>query len=153
MSAAEEHLRLRKHLRGEQHSPVWPAAISPMPLTAIDAQAAHAVLEAAFPGQVAAFADWHGNLLSDAEYDPNLAIAAVTETGEVVGFVQCWTSNFIKDLAVAPAWRRQGVGAALMLHAFALFAASGATSVDLKVLREETTPRRLYARLGMVEVP
>ena len=123
-----------------------------MRLDPIDPRKAHAVLDAAFPGQVALFADWHGNLIGDEEYDPALCIAAVTSDGEIAGFVQAWTSNFIKDLAVAPNWRRRGVGAALMLHTFALFAARGATAVDLKVLEEEEIPRRLYARLGMVNV-
>ncbi|MET3898523.1 ribosomal protein S18 acetylase RimI-like enzyme [Devosia sp. UYZn731] len=39
-----------------------------------------------------------------------------------------------------------------MQHAFALFAARGLAHVDLKVDTDEEPARRLYARLGMVEV-
>ena len=107
----------------------------------------------AFPGAVASFEDWYGNLTTDSEFDPALCVPALAEDGQVAGFVQCWTSNFIKDLAVAPAYRGQGVGAALMQHAFSLFAARGAPYVDLKVGVDEEPARRLYARLGMAEAP
>ena len=151
MSERQAHLRLRKYLdRSEQA--VWPSGFRPAELGTIDPRQAHAVLDSAFPGLVAPLADWHANLIQDSEYDPSLCIAAISADGMVVGFVQCWTSNFVKDLAVAPAHRGQGIGAALMREVFTRFAARGSTHVDLKVLTEETTARRLYARLGMVEV-
>lgn len=112
----------------------------------------HALLDNAFPGLVARFADWHGNLTSDPEFDPALCIPALKQDGRAVGFVQCWTSNFVKDLVVDPQHRGQGVGAALMQHAFSLFAQRGAPYVDLKVQLDEAPARRLYARMGMVEV-
>jgi len=146
-------LRLRKHLDGDVEPALWPKGIAPTALEAIDARKAHGVLELAFPGQVAPFSDWYGNLTQDSEFDPSLCVAAVTPDGQVAGFVQCWTSNFVKDLAVAPDYRRHGIGAALMNHAFALFVARGAPHVDLKVLTEEAPARRFYARVGMVEVP
>ena len=62
---------------------------------------------------------------------------------------QCWTSAFIKDLAVHPRARRRGVGRALMLMAFHAFAKRGATHVDLKVREENASALRLYRDLGM----
>lgn len=147
------HLRLRKYLTPPPDKPLWPDGMKPAELARIDPRHAHAVLDAAFPGLVASFDDWHGNLTTDSEYDPALCIAAVTEEGQVAGFVQGWTPGFIKDLAVAPGFRGRGLGAALMNHAFAVFAARDISHVDLKVETAEQTARRLYARLGMVEVP
>lgn len=147
------HLRLRKLLAGQSEAPTWPAGTRPVELAAIEPRLAHAVLDEAFPGLVAPFADWHGNLTADSEYDPSLCVAAVGEDGGVAGFIQCWTSDFIKDLAVAPGFRGRGIGAALLTHAFGLFAQRGARHVDLKVEPDNAPARRLYARLGMVEIP
>ena len=144
---------MRKHLVTPLAAPNWPEGIRPVAFYAVDPQLIHAVLDASFPGLVAACEDWYGNLTTDAEFDPTLCVPALAQDGSVAGFVQCWTSDFIKDLAVAPSHRGNGVGKALMLHAFALFAARGADHVDLKVETTEQTARRLYARLGMVEVP
>lgn len=146
------HLRLRKSLAGPIEAPTWPAGIRPVELAAIDPRLAHVVLDEAFPGLVAPFADWHGNLTADSEYDPSLCVAAVADRGEIAGFIQCWTSVFIKDLAVAPGFRGRGIGAALMTHAFGLFARRGASHVDLKVETANVAARTLYASLGMIEV-
>jgi len=146
------HIRMRKWLAGSQPLPEWPEGVSPVLLADIDPRAAHHVLETCFPGLIASFHDWFGNLTSDAEYDPALCIVAVAADGSIAGFVQCWTSNFVKDLAVAQNHRRMGVGAALMRHVFALFAERDAGHVDLKVEAGEDVARRLYQRLGMVEV-
>jgi len=147
------HLRLRRYLDTPFAAPIWPAGIRPVALSAVPPQKLHDVLEQAFPGAIAPFADWYSNLTQDDEFDAALCVPAVTEHGDVAGFAQCWTSNFVKDLAVAPNYRGQGIGAALMQHCFALFAARGAPYVDLKVEVDEHPARRLYARLGMVEVP
>lgn len=148
----QPYLRLRKALAGNPASPTWPAGYTPAALEQIDPARVHALLEIAFPGQIAPVEDWHGNLVSDEEYDPALCIAVLDAEGSVAGYIQCWTSNFVKDLAVAPAHRQRGIGEALMRHAFTLFAARGAAHVDLKVETSELPARRLYARLGMVEV-
>lgn len=152
MPEAASWLRLRKHLGDTPQLAAWPAGVRPLAFPLADAQAAHAVLDSAFPGLVAAFPDWYGTLTTDSEYDPALCIAAIDAEAQVQGFIQCWTSHFIKDLAVAPAFRRQGIGAALMHHAFFLFASRGAPYVDLKVEIDDQPARCLYARLGMVEV-
>lgn len=146
------HLRLRKYLVAAPAAPIWPAGIGPAAFASVDPHQIHAVLEEAFPGSIAPCADWRGNLTNDAEYDPALCVPAVTADGHVAGFVQCWTPGFVKDLAVARAYRGKGVGMALMLHALGLFSARGVPHVDLKVETAEWPARRLYARLGFVEV-
>lgn len=147
------HLRLRKYLDAAPAAVTWPGGIKPVPFDAVDPRRIRAVLDAAFPDRVAGSDEWYGNLTGDSEFDAALCVPVVAEDGSVAGFVQCWTSNFIKDLAVAPAYRRLGLGTALMRHAFALFAARGAPFVDLKVQLDAEPARRLYAGLGMVEAP
>ena len=153
MASTGPHMRLRKDLTLPLEPPRWPSGIRPVAFAAVPPEQLHAVLTEAFPGAVAPLADWYGNLTHDDEFDPILCVPAVSDQGEVVGFAQCWTSNFIKDLAVSKAFRGQGIGAALMQHCFALFADRGAPHVDLKVELDELPARRLYARLGMTEVP
>ena len=72
------------------------------------------------------------------------------ETGRLIGFAQCWTSGFVKDLAVAAPWRKMGLGTALLRAAFREFKPRGAHFVDLKV--EASNPSgavSVYRRLGM----
>lgn len=146
-------MRLRKLLSTSDTPPFWPPGIRPAAFDAVDPRLLHDLLIVAFPGLVAPFDDWYGNLTHDSEFDASLCVPALAADGSVAGFVQCWTPNFVKDLAVAPAYRGQGVGAALMQHAFALFTARGAQYVDLKVGSDGQPARRLYARLGMIEAP
>ena len=55
-----------------------------------------------------------------------------------------------QDLAVAEAWRRRGVGQALVPLAFSAFRARGAERFDLKVkLSNPSGAIQLYQRLGM----
>jgi ribosomal protein S18 acetylase RimI-like enzyme len=73
-------------------------------------------------------------------------VAAVD--GVVIGFCVCWTSAFVKDLVVDEAFRRRGIGAALLTRALAVFAARGATTVDLKTDTDNLKAQSLYRRLG-----
>jgi ribosomal protein S18 acetylase RimI-like enzyme len=146
------YLRLRKDLSQVTAAPEWPPGIRPAAFDTIDPRPVHALLLEAFPDGIGSFDDWYGNLTSDSEFAPSLCLAAMADNGEIAGFVQCWTSDFIKDLAVSPAYRTLGVGTTLMREMFARFAQRGAKFVDLKVGTDNHAARRLYARLGMVEV-
>ncbi|MBZ9962379.1 GNAT family N-acetyltransferase [Mesorhizobium sp. BR1-1-2] len=65
----------------------------------------------------------------------------------------CWTSAFVRDLAVHPQARGRGIGEALMWHAFAVFRERGAPHVDLKTNTVKNAAAvRLYQRLGMSSV-
>jgi ribosomal protein S18 acetylase RimI-like enzyme len=70
------------------------------------------------------------------------------ETGTPVGFVLCWTSGFIKDVAVHQDWRGRGLGTALLLQAMRRLSSRGLRKVALKVVEENAVARRLYARHG-----
>lgn len=93
------------------------------------------------------FEVWYSALTGDSEYDPAL-IWVATADGNVVGYCQCWSSNFIKDLAVDPLWRRQCLGAALLSRALRTFAGRGAAQVDLKTELTNLNARAFYARFA-----
>lgn len=148
-------LRMRRDLSGSIEAPVWPPGVTlrtlgPKPEKKL-AQAAHAVLEAGFwegGGGAPIFRQWWKAVSKDEEFDPALVFLAM-EAGAVIGMAQCWTSAFVKDLAVHPTARRRGLGRALMLAAFHAFAQRGAAYVDLKVREENTVAQALYHSLGM----
>lgn len=61
--------------------------------------------------------------------------------------------GWVKMLAVVRAYRRRGVGAALLRHAFAAYAAKGRAAAGLGVdLANPTDPARLYRSVGMTPV-
>jgi len=148
-------LRMRRDLSGPVEPPEWPPGVVLRTLSARPdkklVQAAHAVLEAGFwegGGGAPIFRQWWKAVSRDDEFDPALVFLAM-EGETVLGMAQCWTSSFIKDLAVHPAARRRGLGRALMLATFHAFAQRGATHVDLKVREENAAAQALYHSLGM----
>lgn len=151
-------LRLRRDLGGLLPEPRWPPGVSvstlpPRPDPRL-VKAVHAVLEAGFwegGGGAPAYRQWWRSLRTDSEFDPTLVFIAKDADG-VVGMAQCWTSAFVKDLAVHPRARRRGIGAALMLAAFHAFRIRGAPHVDLKVREENSGARALYQALGMTVI-
>jgi ribosomal protein S18 acetylase RimI-like enzyme len=150
-------LRLRRSLAEPVPQPVWPEGVGLAAFRAErHAQGAHALLAAAYAGgggYVEPFPIWWQSLSGDSEYDPALCLIAVDQGDEIVGLAQCWTSAFVKDLAVAPLLRRRGLGSALLLEAFLTLQRRGAAFVDLKV--EANNPSgalRLYRSHGMREI-
>lgn len=150
-------LRMRRHLEGDIASAVaWPDGARLAALSEVDPRTLHAILADAYTngfGAVAAFADWWSSVETDEEFDPALVFAAVGSAGSPIGLALCWTSGFIKDLAVVPAWRGKGIGDALLQTAFAAFHARGLPHVDLKVGAANAPALGLYRRAGMVEAP
>lgn len=112
----------------------------------------HALLARAYAqggGDVEPLDIWWSSLRDDSEYDPSLCFIAVNEGHDAVGFAQCWTSAFIKDLAVDPAYRRKGLGSALLLETFRIFKKRGASFIDLKVQADNPSGAvRLYRAHG-----
>ena len=104
--------------------------------------------------------EWRQLMQEDA-FDAGLwHIAYAIEDGAIVGFCVCHTQApgdperaLINDVGVRPAWRRRGIGRALLLHAFAEFAACGIHSALLNVDSENRTGApALYERVGMSPV-
>ena len=150
-------IRMRRSLMEPIPEPVWPAGIR---LVTFDperyAKKIHALLVEAYArggGYVEPFAIWWPSLQGDSDYDPGLVFVAADQQDEIVGVAQCWTSAFVKDLAVASSMRRQGLGAALLHQAFRVFHERGAAGIELKVHADNPSGAlRLYRALGFKEV-
>ena len=75
--------------------------------------------------------------------------------GELIAFAGMWLvvdEGQIANVAVAPAWRRQGVGRLLMEQMIAKCIALGGTRLCLEVRQSNQPARMLYTALGFQEV-
>ena len=150
-------IRMRRPLAEPVPEPVWPAGIR---LVSFDpeqhAGKIHALLVEAYArggGYVEPFAIWWPSLQGNSEYDPALVFVAADRQDEIVGVAQCWTSAFVKDLAVASSMRRRGLGSALLHHALRAFRDRGAPHLALKVDADNPSGAlRLYRSLGFEEI-
>ncbi|WP_419712936.1 GNAT family N-acetyltransferase [Pseudomonas sp. NFX224] len=132
----------------------WPTGIQLIDYRPELAEAVHRLMELGYRdggGQVPTLELWQQKFETDPEYDPALCFIALDGEG-VVGVCQCWTSAYIKNLVVHPRAQREGLGRALLLHAFNVFQLRREGFVDLKVLEDNRRARRLYERVGMHEV-
>ena len=153
-AAAPGYIRLRRPLSLSAPAIALPDGVTIATLAASDADAVHALLQAAYStgfGTVPERAlDWWGGVVTDSEYDRNLAFVAKSGD-EVIGFCLCWTSSFIKDLVVDVRWRNRGIGSALLSTAITALRARGAEEVALKVDIYNGTAQRLYRQFGFAQ--
>lgn len=153
--AEPPHFRMRRMLDRPIAVAPLPAGTTMVPFAPAIARGAHAVIVAAYAEPalpVPTFEAWWDGLVTDSEYDPALVLVAAGQDGSIAGLAQCWTSAFVKDLAVHPGWQRRGVGTALLTRTFAAFAACGSPHVDLKVAVHNRAAQRFYRCLGMLPV-
>jgi len=157
--ARMEVLWLRLSLLDKRSSahPVFPSGVVLRAFTpAHHAVKARALLNECYAsggGDVQAFEDWWPALQADAEYDEELCFIVEDErTNLLVAFAQCWTSAFVKDIAVAPSYRKQGVARVLLKVILVCFAARGNAHLDLKVMADNAPAIELYRSLGFMMV-
>lgn len=151
---SEYYQLLRRDLTGSLPAPQWPAGTRLDHYRDALAPAIHAVLRMTQEqggGRVPTLETWQQQFITDAEFDPSLCLVASNDDG-ILGVAQCWTSAFIKNLSVHPCAQGQGLGRALLLHAFQVFKQRGEPCVDLKVLESNLRARQLYESAGMVFV-
>lgn len=137
--------------------PAWPAGVSIRTVVeGQDEHAVHALIEAAFSDQSpdrvpVPFEEWAGYMFR-ADTDFSLYFVAERD-GELVGAVLCpWypDTGWIRQVAVRADQRGQGLGIALLHHAFGALYARGHRRVGLGVDEwNQTGAKRLYERAGM----
>lgn len=123
-----------------------------------DARAVHAARNEAMAGhweyRAVPWEEWESTRFSDTRFDPSLWLVA-RDGEEVAGFSLNYGKTggdwgFVGLIAVRPAWRRQGLGEALMLASFREFWSRGERRVGLSVdVHSPTGAARLYERVGM----
>ncbi|MBK5399483.1 GNAT family N-acetyltransferase [Pseudomonas sp. TH39(2020)] len=142
---------MRRNLAEGVPAITWPQGIVLSEYRPDLAEAVHRLMELGYQeggGRVPALDVWQQRFETDPEYDPSLCFIALDIKG-IVGVCQCWTSAYIKDLVVQPRAQGQGLGRALLLHAFNIFQQRREGFVDLKVLEDNLRAQRLYENAGM----
>jgi GNAT superfamily N-acetyltransferase len=142
----------------EPEPPHWPAGIGAAPFDLADAEAVHAALTEAFAeewGFVSEpFEAFRTRRLGAARFDPSLCWVA-KEGAEIAAIsLNDWKRNgdwgWVGALAVRRAWRRRGLGEALLRASFGEFWRRGEPRVALGVdAQNPTGATRLYERVGM----
>jgi mycothiol synthase len=103
----------------------------------------------------APYEEWSGAFLARGDVDPALWFIAENE-GTPIAFLIGTSEGprgWVSDLGVVTAWRRRGVGGALLRHVLAEFKRRGLTEAGLEVdAGNETGAVRVYERVGMQPV-
>lgn len=142
---------MRRNLAEVVPAITWPEGIVLSEYRPDLAEAIHRLMELGYQeggGRVPSLNVWQQRFETDPEYDPSLCLIALDAEG-IVGVCQCWTSAYIKNLVVHPRAQDQGLGRALLLHAFNIFQQRREGFVDLKVLEDNLRAQRLYESAGM----
>lgn len=133
--------------------PRWPDGIEVRTVRMEDAAAVKDLLDEAYAAEPehrpVPFDEWRQVMLGDPSFDSDVWFLAESG-GELAAAALNWKEGYVKDLVVHPAWRRRGLGEALLRRTFATFRERGVSRVALKVLSNNPTQAwRLYERVGM----
>jgi ribosomal protein S18 acetylase RimI-like enzyme len=142
-------LRMRGSLPAAP-APEFPQGVAVRTWRAGDAPAVHRLLVDAYRhggGVVDAYEPWRAWFTSDPEFAPHACLIAASAEA-VVGAALCWSTGFVKDLCVEEAYRRRGLGEALLREQAARFRRRGVDTLELKVDAANTAAVRLYQRAG-----
>jgi mycothiol synthase len=148
--------RMEIEMTSPPDRPAWPAGITVRAMRPDrDARVVHATIEEAFADHWGhlprSFEDWEQMVLQRDDFDPALTFMAF-DGNQVAGAVVNRHRDiaWVWQLAVRPAWRKRGLGLALLLHAFNEFYQRGDRMVGLGVDAQSLTgATRLYEKAGM----
>lgn len=114
----------------------------------------HEFIQTAFdrPGRTPqSFEGWRAFMMRSDHFIPELWFLAF-HGDELVGAILCYDYDplgWVRQLGVAENWRRQGLGAALLRHAFDVFYQRGRTRVALGVESDNQHAIHFYEGIGM----
>lgn len=160
---AQRYLRMEITLREPPPAPIWPAGVAPRAFVAgADERAVYELIAAAFAGVYShdlSYEEWRRETFAPGQMNPALWTLAA-ETGDSAALVGVVISRedtddegrigWLEDVGVHPAWRKRGLGLAMLYHSFGVFYARGVTRCGLSVdARNASGAVRLYERVGM----
>jgi mycothiol synthase len=149
--------RMAIELHDEPPEPQWPEGLLVEPFDEADALAFHEAIEDAWQDHwdyaARSFDLFRERIIEGSQYDPTLwtVVRAGDEiAGGAIGEPEYYGMGWIRSLFVRRAWRRHGLGMALLQHALRQFHERGERHVGLGVDAESPTgATRLYERAGM----
>jgi mycothiol synthase len=98
------------------------------------------------------FERWNHNMIEREDFNPSLYFVA-WDGDEIAGYSLCRVRSgigWVGTLGVRRAWRKRGLGEALLLHSFAAFHQRDMKTVGLGVdAQNPTGATRLYQKVGM----
>jgi ribosomal-protein-alanine acetyltransferase len=104
----------------------------------------------------ASFTDpWSASSFRSLVDDPRVRFVVAAERGRVLGYAVAWfvlDEGELANVAVAPAARGRGIGAALLDEVLAEARRRGAAALFLEVRASNASARALYLRRGFAEV-
>jgi mycothiol synthase len=150
--------RMRIELVGEPGEPLWPAGMTLRTATPGDAETVYEAHQESFEDHWEhtrmPFDEWQHWLMREG-FDPTLWFV-LEDAGEIAAVELCREHEgerrlgWVGVLGVRKRWRRQGLGRALLLHAFHEFRRRGFHAAALGVDAESLTgANRLYESAGM----
>jgi GNAT superfamily N-acetyltransferase len=149
------HTQMQIEMAAPPPRPHWPAGVScRTTVPGQDDRAIHELIQAAFdrPGRTPQpFEDWQPFMMRSDIFQPGLWFLAIAG-GEIVGACLCFEYpdlGWVRQLGVAEAWRRKGLGRALLLHAFGEFQRRGFHKVGLTVASNNPDAHAFYATVSM----
>jgi ribosomal protein S18 acetylase RimI-like enzyme len=157
-SLAKYHLQMEVRLDGPPPAPAWPVGVTVRTaLPEQDGRALYRLIETAFawPGRAArTYEEWQKLMMGADILDPDLwfvAVAGEAIVGACLSFAYP-ELGWVRQLAVDEAWRRRGLGTALLNHAFGVFSQRGYDRIGLAVESENPRALAFYRQVGMQPV-
>ena len=143
-------------LREPVPPPRWPEGVSVRTFAPGDEAEVHAVVHDAFSDNYRhvrmALEEWRDVMMARESFDPTLWFLAVHEGG-IIGVALCPEypeQGWVRQLAVARDWRRRGIGAGLLRHAFGELARRGKPHAGLVVdSYNRSGAQEFYIAVGM----
>jgi len=152
------HFQMQLQMDSSPPEPRWPEGISVRTVVPEqDDREIYELIEAAFyrPGRTPlTFEQWKTSMMRADIFEADLWFLAVGG-GQIVGVCLCFEypgTGWARQLGVAEAWRRQGLGTALLLHAFGEFKRRGLETVGLVVDSDNPKASALYQGVGMRQI-
>jgi mycothiol synthase len=156
-SEVRRYYRMVIDLDGPPLEPQWPDGVRVDTFELEDARAFKATMDEAFAEEwnfvSMPFERWFEHRVQAHDFDPTLwfIVRAGDEIAGVLrGEPQRFDAGWVGAIGVPKAWRKRGIGLALLQHAFAEFHRRGESRVALGVdAQNPTGATRLYERAGM----